>query len=85
MFRFLEKLLTLFGARWRWGRGRCPRCSRSLRSTFAYIMADDPNCPVCRNETHADLRLWHKFKALGRVTRPAVAGVSSLEQRSLSS
>lgn len=58
-------------ARWRWVRGRCPRCSRRFHAPFAYYRTDDPNCAVCKGETAKDLRVWHAFRASGNA-RPAL-------------
>jgi hypothetical protein len=72
-----EKLLMFLRARWRWVRGRCPECNRNVYSTFPYYMADHPNCPVCKDETITDLRMWHNHRALGVAKRTATAGVKA--------
>jgi hypothetical protein len=74
VFQTFEKLFALVRARWRWAGGRCPRCSRNLHAPFAYYMAAYPNCPVCKDETVADLPMWRKHRALGMAAphlRPA--------------
>src|SRR5579871_4356813 len=69
------RMFTFLRARWRWTRGRCPRCSRNLYAPFPCYMADDPHCPVCKDEARADLRMWHQYRALGTAARPgAVTG-----------
>jgi hypothetical protein len=65
MLRLLKQGLMLVRARWRWFRGRCPLCNRNVYATFPYYMADYPNCPVCKDETETDLRMWHKHRAPG--------------------
>jgi hypothetical protein len=49
-------------------------CNRSLYATFPYYMTDYPNCPVCKDETETDLRIWHKHRALRTAKRPDVVG-----------
>lgn len=61
--------------RWRWLRGRCPLCNRNLYAVFPYYMSDYPNCPICKNETETDLRMWHKYRTLGSANRPVLAVV----------
>jgi hypothetical protein len=51
--------------RWRWIRGHCPLCNRNLYSAFPYYMADYPNCPVCKGETHTNSNMWNKHRTLG--------------------
>jgi hypothetical protein len=70
-------MFSLFGflqARWRWAHGRCPRCNRNLHSTFAYYVAAYPDCPVCKEETKTDLRVWHAYRTLRTDKKLAVAG-----------
>jgi hypothetical protein len=69
------KPLMFLRDRWRWGHGRCPLCNRNLYATFAYYMADYPNCPVCKDETQTDLRMWHTHRALRTAKRPDIVGV----------
>ncbi len=69
------KTLMYLRDRWRWVRGRCPLCNRNLYAAFPYYMADYPNCPVCKDETETDLRIWHKYRTLGSAKRPEVIGV----------
>ena len=76
MFNWFPKLFMLLRARWRWVRGRCPLCTRNLYSTFPYYMADYPDCPVCKDETETDSRMWHKHRTLGAAKRPGVVGVN---------
>ena len=75
MFNFFEPWLMFLRARWRWGHGRCPRCNRNLYAAFPTYMADDPNCPVCKDETKTDLRVWHKHRTLITANRPGSVGV----------
>jgi uncharacterized protein (DUF983 family) len=75
MFDSLQNLLTISRARWRWVRGRCPRCNRNLYALFAYYMADDPDCPVCKDEITTDLRMWHKYRTLSAANGRAGAAV----------
>jgi hypothetical protein len=75
MLNSFAKLFMLLRARWRWVHGRCPLCNRNLKATFPYYMAAYPNCPVCKDETHPDLRLWHKHRSLGIAKTPDVVGV----------
>ena len=65
MFQAFEQVFVLVRARWRWARGRCPRCNRHLHASFSYYMAAYPNCPVCKDEGVADLPMWRKHRALG--------------------
>lgn len=76
MISFVANAFRFLRARWRWVRGRCPLCTRNLYATFPYYMADYPNCPVCKGETQTDLRLWHKYGALGTAKRPDMVGVA---------
>jgi len=69
MLDSFAKSLLFLRARWRWTRGRCPRCNRDLYTACLYHLAGDPNCPVCKDETATDLRIWHKYTASG-TTRP---------------
>ena len=73
MLNVAARALTFIRARWRWTRGRCPRCSRNLYAAFPYFMADDPHCPVCKEETRTDLRMWHRYRASVTARRPDVA------------
>jgi hypothetical protein len=75
MASFCARVLTFLRARWRWARGRCPRCNRNLYATFPYYTADYPHCPVCKDETETDLRVWHYYRALGTARRLAVIPV----------
>ncbi len=70
MLNVVVRMFTFLRARWRWTRGRCPRCSRNLSASFPYYMADDPHCPVCEDGTRTDLRMWHQYRALGTGARP---------------
>lgn len=72
MFEFLAKVPVFLRGRWRWLRGRCPWCNRNLYSAFPYYMAAYPNCPVCKNETETDSRMWRQYRALSRAKRPAM-------------
>jgi hypothetical protein len=58
----LAKLLMFMRDRWRWVRGRCPLCNRNLYAAFPYYMTAYPNCPVCKDETETDLRMWRKHR-----------------------
>jgi hypothetical protein len=69
------KTLMYLRDRWRWVRGRCPLCNRNLYAAFPYYMADYPDCPVCKDETETDLRMWHKHRTLGSAKRPEVIEV----------
>ena len=69
------KPLMFLRDRWRWVHGRCPLCNRNLYATFPYYMADYPNCPVCKDETETDLRMWHKHRALDTAKRSDAVGV----------
>jgi hypothetical protein len=69
------KPLMFLRDRWRWVHRRCPLCNRNLYATFAYYMADYPNCPVCKDETQTDLRMWHTYRALRTAKTPDVVGV----------
>jgi uncharacterized protein (UPF0212 family) len=75
MFNALEQLLMSLRARWRWGRGRCPRCNRKLYAAFASYVTAYPNCPVCNDETTIAWRVWHKHRAFATAKRAGVAGV----------
>ena len=75
MLNSVASVLVFLRARWRWVRGRCPFCTRKLYATFPYYMADYPNCPVCKDETHTDLRMWHKYAALRTAKRLDMVGV----------
>ncbi len=70
MRNVVARMFTLLRARWRWTRGRCPRCNRRLSAPFPYYMADDPHCPVCEGETRVDLPMWRQYRALVAVERP---------------
>lgn len=80
MRNLVVRMLTFLRARWRLARGRCPRCSRNIYAPFPYYMADDPHCPVCKDETLTelrDLRMWRQYRALGTAARPeAITGSS---------
>jgi hypothetical protein len=73
MNHFAVRVLTFMRARWRWARGRCPRCNRDLDASRPNHMASDPPCPVCRDETQMDLRVWHQYRALDVARRDGVA------------
>ena len=75
MFNSFAKVLMFLRARWRWACGRCPLCNRNLYATFPYYMADYPNCPVCKDETETDLRMWHKYRTLGTAERLGVVAI----------
>jgi hypothetical protein len=75
MFSLVGTVLTVLRARWRWGHRRCPLCTRYLYATFPYYLADHPNCPVCKNETETDLRMWHNYRMWASAKGPAVVGV----------
>jgi hypothetical protein len=68
MLNSVKQVLILLRARWRWNHGRCPLCRRDVYAMFPYYMAAYPNCPVCKDETEADLRMWHNYRALGTAT-----------------
>ncbi|HLJ93123.1 MAG TPA: hypothetical protein VKU02_08020 [Gemmataceae bacterium] len=70
-----RKLLLLLRDRWRWVRGRCPRCNRNLYATFSYYLTHDPECPVCKDQTGTDLRMWHTHRAFRTTKESDVAGV----------
>jgi hypothetical protein len=72
----VRNVLTFLRARWRWGHGRCPLCNRPDCATFSYHMADHLNCPVCKDETETDLRMWHKDRTSASAKRPTVGGVN---------
>jgi hypothetical protein len=71
----IARALKFMRARWRWMRGRCPRCDRDLYGAFPYCMGDDPHCFVCQDETQLDLRVWHKYRSLEVGLQPAVVRV----------
>jgi hypothetical protein len=73
MLNVARSAFTLIRARWRWARGRCPRCNRNLYAQFPYYMANDPHCPVCEGESQTDLRMWHEYRTLGTAQRSTVA------------
>jgi hypothetical protein len=75
MFPSIPRCWKFVRARWRWGRGHCPRCNRNLYAAFPYYMANDPDCPVCKGETATDLRMWRKHRTLVTAKAPAVPGV----------
>ena len=79
MRNLVVRMFTFLRARWRWTRGRCPRCSRNLYAPFPCYMADDPHCPVCKDEARADLRMWHQYRALGTAARPEAVTGSRLD------
>jgi len=81
MRNVVVRMFTFLRARWRWTRGRCPRCSRNLSASFPYYMADDPHCPVCEDETRTDLRMWHQYRALGTGARPETVTGSRVDPR----
>lgn len=58
-----KDLLVLLRARWRWIRGRCPRCSRYLNAPFRYSVTAYPNCVVCKDEHECDLHMWHVYRS----------------------
>ncbi len=64
MLNFFEKSMRFLRARWRWTRGRCPRCNRHLYAALPSAMAGDANCPVRKGETATDLRMWHNHSTL---------------------
>ena len=74
MFTSIKEASVFLRARWRWVRGRCPLCNRNVHAAFSYYMADFPSCPVCTDETEADLRLWHQYRALGIARGSDLAG-----------
>jgi hypothetical protein len=57
MFNRVEKVRTFLRAGWRWAHGHCPLCNRNLYATFPNSMTDDANCPVCKDQTEAELRM----------------------------
>ena len=71
----LGKLLLFLRDRWRWVRGRCPRCNRNLYATFPYSLTHYPECPVCKDKTGTDLRMWHTHRAFRTAKGPDVVGV----------
>jgi hypothetical protein len=73
MLNSLGKLARFFRARWRWMWGYCPRCNRNLHAAFPNHRAGHPNCPVCKDETESDLRVWHKYRSLSADPTPLVA------------
>ena len=75
MLNSFAKLSVFLRGRWRWVRGRCPLCNRNLYAAFPYYMTAYPNCPVCKNETATDLRMWHHYRALATAKRPAIVVV----------
>jgi hypothetical protein len=75
MFSAVGKVFTFLQARWRWGHGRCPLCNRHLYATFPYYMSDHPNCPVCKEETETDLRMWRNYRTWASAKRLALVGV----------
>jgi hypothetical protein len=76
MSKSFGKPLRFLRDRWRWVHGRCPLCNRNLYATFPYYMTNYPNCPVCKNETETDLRMWHKHRTLDTAKTHNVVGVS---------
>lgn len=81
MLKVLQTCLVFLRARWRWVYGRCPRCNRNLYARFPNHMADDPNCPVCKDETETDLRVWHTYRTLGAAERPNVVQAVVVEAK----
>jgi len=77
MARILKASVAFLRARWRWVRGRCPRCNRNLYAAFAYYMADDPDCPVCRGKTETDLRVWRAYRASATADRKSPVAVAT--------
>lgn len=75
MSKAFGELMLFVRARWRWFRGRCPRCNRHFHAAFPYYLAGHANCPDCKDETGADLRRWW-HDAWGVAERPAVGGVA---------
>jgi len=63
--------LRFLQARWRWVRGRCPRCNRDFYATPISRAASEPPCLVCKDETKADLRVWHAYRRSGPAPAPA--------------
>jgi hypothetical protein len=78
MRKVLVRMFTFLRARWRWSRGRCPRCARNLYAPFPYYMADDPDCPVCKDETRTDLRMWHQYRTLAAAGNAEEVGRSGV-------
>ncbi len=74
---FFEHLWALLRGRWRWVRGRCPRCNRNLRAAFASYVTGYPNCPICKDEIESDPRVWHAFRASETIHKPSAAEVSA--------
>jgi hypothetical protein len=74
MFNAVARSFMFLRARWRWVRGHCPRCNRTLYARFSHPMAGNADCPVCKDETETELRmgLWG-----GLAEFPAEAGVVS--------
>jgi len=69
MLSSIAKVLIFLRARWRWARGSCPLCTRRVYAPSAYYMADYPDCPVCKNETETDLRMWYTYRTLAATQR----------------
>jgi hypothetical protein len=71
MMTLCKASLRFLRARWRWTRGRCPRCRRDLYATPTRRVTSDPCCPVCQYETETDLRVWHAYRRWGPAAAPA--------------
>src|SRR5581483_4962471 len=78
-------------ARWRWVRGRCPRCNHNLSARFASYMTAYPNCPVCKDKTATDGHVWDAYRVSTATqsngvpgpARPALVGMLLVASLSL--
>jgi hypothetical protein len=71
MLTMCRTALRFLQARWRWVRGRCPRCNRDFHATPIRQVASEPLCLVCKDETTADLRVWHAYRRSELAPAPA--------------
>jgi hypothetical protein len=73
MLTLLKTSARFLRARWRWTQGRCPRCNRDLGDAPTRRAAGGPICLVCKDETEADLRVWHAYRRSGPASSPAAS------------
>jgi len=71
MLTLLKTSVRFVRARWRWTRGRCPSCNRDLGAMLTHRVSSSPDCLVCKDETEADLRVWHAYRRSGPAPAPA--------------
>lgn len=60
---YFTGLLALVRARWRWIRGRCPRCNRYVNAPFRHLMTAYADCIVCKDAHECDLHMWHMYRS----------------------